>query len=111
MERFSAFYVFIYLGAALPALGVGFGADIVGFLATLVTSLKKYSLTTRSPAGIRTQTATDFLRSYSATKEDIPAVWRDPSMPQYLGFQLARRTPPHDCLLHLLSILNPRSVA
>jgi sugar phosphate permease len=33
---FSAFYVFIYLGAALPALGVGFGADIVGFLAAVV---------------------------------------------------------------------------
>ena len=34
---FSAFYVFIYLGAALPALGVGFGADVVGFLAAVVT--------------------------------------------------------------------------
>jgi MFS family permease len=34
---FSAFYVFIYLGAALPALGVGFGADAVGFLAAVVT--------------------------------------------------------------------------
>lgn len=33
---FSAFYVFIYLGASLPALGVGFGADIVGFLAAVV---------------------------------------------------------------------------
>lgn len=33
---FSAFYVFIYLGAALPALGVGFGADAVGFLAAVV---------------------------------------------------------------------------
>jgi hypothetical protein len=33
---FSTFYVFIYLGAALPALGVGFGADIVGFLAAVV---------------------------------------------------------------------------
>ncbi len=27
---FSAFYVFIYLGAALPALGVGFGAESRG---------------------------------------------------------------------------------
>jgi len=34
---FSAFYVFIYLGAALPALGVGFGADVMGFLAAAVT--------------------------------------------------------------------------
>jgi sugar phosphate permease len=34
---FSAFYVFIYLGAALPILGVGFGADAVGFLAAVVT--------------------------------------------------------------------------
>jgi len=34
---FSAYYVFIYLGAALPALGVGFGADAVGFLAAVVT--------------------------------------------------------------------------
>jgi hypothetical protein len=34
---FSAFYVFIYLGAALPALGVGFSADVVGFLAAVVT--------------------------------------------------------------------------
>jgi predicted MFS family arabinose efflux permease len=34
---FSAFYVVIYLGAALPALGVGFGADVVGFLAAVVT--------------------------------------------------------------------------
>jgi predicted MFS family arabinose efflux permease len=34
---FSAFYVFIYLGAVLPALGVGFGADAVGFLAAVVT--------------------------------------------------------------------------
>lgn len=33
---FSVFYVFIYLGAALPALGVGFGADAVGFLAAVV---------------------------------------------------------------------------
>ncbi len=34
---FSAFYVFIYLGATLPALGVGFGVDVVGFLAAVVT--------------------------------------------------------------------------
>jgi MFS family permease len=34
---FSAFYVVIYLGAALPALGVGFGADVAGFLAAVVT--------------------------------------------------------------------------
>jgi MFS family permease len=34
---FSAFYAFIYLGATLPALGVGFGADVVGFLAAVVT--------------------------------------------------------------------------
>jgi predicted MFS family arabinose efflux permease len=33
---FSAFYVVIYLGGALPALGVGFGADVVGFLAAVV---------------------------------------------------------------------------
>jgi predicted MFS family arabinose efflux permease len=34
---FSTFYVFIYLGATLPALGVGFGADVVGFMAAVVT--------------------------------------------------------------------------
>ena len=34
---FSAFYAFIYLGAILPALGMGFGADVVGFLAAVVT--------------------------------------------------------------------------
>ena len=35
-DIFSAFYVVIYLGAALPALGVGFGAGVVGFLPAVV---------------------------------------------------------------------------
>jgi hypothetical protein len=34
---FSAFYAFIYLGSTLPTLGVGFGADVVGFLTAVVT--------------------------------------------------------------------------
>jgi hypothetical protein len=35
-DIFSAFYVVFYLGAALPALGVGFGAGVVGFLPAVV---------------------------------------------------------------------------
>ena len=35
-EIFSAFYVVLYLGATLPALGVGFGAGLIGFLPAVV---------------------------------------------------------------------------
>ena len=35
-EIFSAFYVILYLGATLPALGVGFGAGLVGFLPAVI---------------------------------------------------------------------------